>query len=104
MVLPFAAGGNPGELIERLTARRHKMHRQLDAMVGERTCLVGLGVLSSMAVAAFRRGELRLEAELRWHEEFESEPARPSRALGGVTVVRQRDAESDPPGEAGTPA
>jgi hypothetical protein len=26
-------------------------------------------------VAAFRRGELRLEAELRWHDEFEQDKA-----------------------------
>jgi hypothetical protein len=26
-------------------------------------------------VAAFRRGELRLEAELRWHDEFDQDKA-----------------------------
>ena len=104
VVLLFAAGGEPGELSERLAARRHKIQMQLDAMVAERTRLVGLGVLSSMAVAAFRRGELRLESELRWHEEFKNERAGASRGQGGVTVVRQPDAQPDPPVEARGPA
>ena len=39
-------------------------------MAAERERLTGQGVLPPLAVAAFRRGELRLEAELRWHEEF----------------------------------
>ncbi len=69
VVLLFAAGADASELGERLT---------------------GQGVLPPLAVAAFRRGELRLEAELRWHEEFErqlaaSPPGRPApvRAVGG---------------------
>ncbi|MGH3195195.1 MAG: hypothetical protein ACRDOH_04880 [Streptosporangiaceae bacterium] len=31
--------------------------------------------MTPLAVAAFRRGELRLQAELRWHEEFERQLA-----------------------------
>ena len=39
--------------------------------------------VSPLAVAAFRRGELRLAAELQWHEEFESKLAdRPGSADG----------------------
>jgi hypothetical protein len=44
---------------------------QLEAMAAERERLTGQGVLPALAVAAFRRGELRLEAELAWHDEFE---------------------------------
>ncbi len=40
-------------------------------MAAERAHLTELGVLTDLAVAAFRRGEQRLDAELRWHEEFE---------------------------------
>jgi hypothetical protein len=40
-------------------------------MAAERERLTGRGVLPALAVAAFRRGELRLEAELAWHDEFE---------------------------------
>jgi hypothetical protein len=41
-----------------------------EAMTAERGRLTRTGVLPPLAVATFRRGELRLEAELRWHEEF----------------------------------
>src|SRR5229473_3370908 len=75
---------------DRLSARRRRVAGQLEAMAGERERLTGQGVLPPLAVAAFRRGELRLEAELRWHEEFErqlaaSPPGRPApvRAVGG---------------------
>ena len=70
MVLLFAAGTDPAELSERLAARRRRIEGQLAAMAAERERLTGQGVLPPLAVAAFRRGELRLEAELRWHEEF----------------------------------
>lgn len=70
VVLLFAAGTDPAELSERLAARRGRIEGQLAAMATERERLTGQGVLPPLAVAAFRRGELRLEAEVRWHEEF----------------------------------
>jgi DNA-binding PadR family transcriptional regulator len=71
VVLLFAAGADPAELAEQLAARRRRIAGQLETMTGERERLAALGVLPPLAVAAFRRGELRLEAELRWHREFE---------------------------------
>jgi DNA-binding PadR family transcriptional regulator len=70
VVLLFAAGADRAELSQRLTDRRQKIAAQRDAMAAERAHLTELGVLSDLAVAAFRRGEQRLDAELRWHEEF----------------------------------
>lgn len=70
VVLLFAAGTDPAELSERLAARRSRIEGQLAAMAAERERLTGQGMLPPLAVAAFRRGELRLDAELRWHEEF----------------------------------
>jgi DNA-binding PadR family transcriptional regulator len=70
VLLLFAAGADPAELSERLAERRRRIEGQLEAMVAERERLTGQGVLPPLAVAAFRRGELRLEAELRWHAEF----------------------------------
>ena len=71
-------------------ARRRRVAGQLEAMAAERERLTRQGVLRPLAVAAFRRGELRLEAELRWHEEFERQLAAglrgrlaPVRAVGG---------------------
>jgi DNA-binding PadR family transcriptional regulator len=75
VVLLFAAGADADELGDRLAARRRRVAAQLAAMAGERERLTGRGVLPPLAVTAFRRGELRLEAELRWHEEFERQQA-----------------------------
>ncbi len=71
VVLLFAAGTDATELGERLAARRRRVAGQLEAMAAERLRLTGEGIVPPLAVGAFRRGELRLEAELRWHEEFE---------------------------------
>jgi DNA-binding PadR family transcriptional regulator len=70
VVLLFAAGPDASDLAERLAARRQRVAGQLEAMAAERERLTGRGVLPALAVAAFRRGELRLEAELAWHDEF----------------------------------
>src|SRR5579863_5009774 len=75
VVLLFAAGADAAELSEQLANRRRRIAGQLEAMTGERERLTAQGVLPPLAVAAFRRGELRLEAELRWHEEFEQQIA-----------------------------
>ena len=95
VVLLFAAGAEPAgadasELSARMTARRRRVAGQLEAMTEERERLTRQGVLPPLAVATFRRGELRLDAELRWHEEFEHQlaaglPGRraPVRAVGG---------------------
>jgi DNA-binding PadR family transcriptional regulator len=105
VVLLFAAGTDAPELGERLAARRRRVAAQLADMAGERERLAGQGLLPSLAVAAFRRGELRLEAELRWHEEFGCEPAAggpaPGRAAGGMSgrVVRRPHAAPAPPGD-----
>lgn len=85
VVLLFAAGADTSELHERLAARRHRVETQLAAMTEERNRLTGQGVLSPMAIAAFRRGELRLEAELAWHDEFEDRQAASDRS-GWVPV------------------
>ena len=90
VVLLFAAGMDAPELSERLATRRGRIAAQLEAMAVERELLTGRGVLPPPAAAAFRRGELRLEAELRWHDECErqlaasadSRPA-PVRSVGG---------------------
>jgi hypothetical protein len=75
VLLLFAAGGDLTDLTERLAERRRRISAQLDSMAAERARLTAQGFLSPHAVAAFRRGELRLEAELRWHDEFEQDKA-----------------------------
>jgi DNA-binding PadR family transcriptional regulator len=85
VVLLFAAGADAAELGERLAARRRRVAVQLEAMAAERARLTRQGLLPPLAVDAFRRGELRLEAELRWHEEFERQHA-DGQAAGPVAV------------------
>jgi DNA-binding PadR family transcriptional regulator len=75
VVLLFAAGGSVADLRDRLATRSRRVAVQLDAMASERERLTALGLLSPLAIAAFRRGELRLEAELHWHEEFDAKLA-----------------------------
>jgi DNA-binding PadR family transcriptional regulator len=87
VVLLFAAGPGAPELAERLAARRRQVAAQLAEMAGERERLTGQGILPPRAVAAFRRGELRLEAELRWHEEFERGLAAPGARARGPRVL-----------------
>jgi DNA-binding PadR family transcriptional regulator len=103
LVLLFAAG-DPAELQVRLRARRQKVEAQLAAMTEERDRLTQLGVLPPQAISCFRRGELRLEAELLWHDEFEvqnstrgrrrSTPVRMLREESGVQA-RQRGADRE---------
>jgi len=86
VVLLFAAGTDAGELTERLAERRRRIEAQLEGMTAERLRLTGQGRLPLLAVAAFRRGELRLEAELRWHDEFAPELA--GGQAGGAKAFR----------------
>jgi DNA-binding PadR family transcriptional regulator len=100
VVLLFASGADPSDLAERLAARQRRIAAQLEAMTAERERLTARGLLSQLAIAAFRRGELRLEAELRWHEEFGQQivAARPGatallRAVGDGTSEAQETME-----------
>lgn len=89
VVLLFAAGSDQADLRDRLAGRRRRIALQLETMAAERERLTAQGVLPARAVAAFRRGELRLEAELKWHDEFE-----PQLAMGQDATLRTIGAES----------
>ena len=88
VVLLFAAGSD-AELSERLAARRRNIASRLDAMTRERSHLTELGLLPPLAIAAFRRGELRLDSELRWHDEFERDRANPPAARPESKAAQQ---------------
>ncbi len=97
VVLLFASGGDLGALRARLLERQSMVAARLESMASERVRLTGQGFLSPLAIAAFRRGELRLEAELRWHEEVtrpvaeDAVPpiAAPLRSLGPISARRR---------------
>jgi DNA-binding PadR family transcriptional regulator len=96
VVLLFAAGGEASTLEERLAARRQRVAAQLQAIAEERARLTKQGFLSPLAVAAFRRGELRLEAELQWHDEFVRQTATVSPAGPPVRALHApRTAQRD---------
>ena len=104
VVLLFAAGPDGSDMAQQLAARDQRIATQLATMAAERERLTSQGVLPPRAVAAFRRGELRLEAELRWHAEYERQlgtgPAgqrAPVRAAGG----RSARTGPEPDGAAG---
>ncbi len=98
VVLLFAAGADASELGERLAARRRRVAGHLEAMAAERERLTAQGLLPSVAVAAFRRGELRLEAELRWHAEFDRQ------LMAGLPGPPGLPGAPDLPGAAARPA
>lgn len=102
VVLLFAAGTDSADLDRRLAARRDKVRAQLESMVSERTLLTEQGVLPPLAIATFRRGELRLEAELRWHEEFERQRPR-RRSKRPVRLLPQPQPERAPSAPADQP-
>jgi hypothetical protein len=63
-------GGDRAQLARWLTNRRDLialLGRQLRA---EREDLLAKGHMTQLEAAAMRRGELRVEAEIRWHDEF----------------------------------
>jgi DNA-binding PadR family transcriptional regulator len=106
VVLLFAAGPDTADLAERLAARRRRVAGQLEAMAAERERLTGRGVLPALAVAAFRRGELRLEAELAWHDEFEGllaagQPGRAAPVRAVAAAGRRGRARRDMPAPEG---
>lgn len=96
VVLLFA-GPDGCDLAQQLAARRQRVATQLATMAAERERLSSQGVLPPRAVAAFRRGELRLEAELCWHEEYARQlGTRPADQLAPVRAVSGRSARPGP--------
>jgi DNA-binding PadR family transcriptional regulator len=67
--LLFGGPASPAELAEHLAYRRQLLQASLDNLVSERTRFTPH--LPMLAIAAYKRGELRLAAELEWHEQME---------------------------------
>lgn len=67
VALQFGGPGEPGELDELLHYREQVLRAHLEQLTAER---IRFGnQLSAAAVAVYRRGELRLSAEIAWHAE-----------------------------------
>jgi DNA-binding PadR family transcriptional regulator len=68
--LLFGALRDPGEVSALLEHRRQATAEALDTLVAKRACLEERDSVSPAVLTVFRRGELYLQAELAWHEEY----------------------------------
>jgi DNA-binding PadR family transcriptional regulator len=67
----WVCASQPGQDLAAAIDRRRKSLRELsDSLADERTRLTKAGYLPTVGELLFRHGELRIEAELRWHEEL----------------------------------
>jgi DNA-binding PadR family transcriptional regulator len=85
VALLFGRVWNRAELLKLLQARRNTIAAILAGITAKRDHLVAGGFLTPLDVSVFRRGELRLEAELRWHDEIDQVLAKqrdPTRRAG----------------------
>jgi DNA-binding PadR family transcriptional regulator len=69
VALLFGGQTAPGELAELMRFRRQLLSAHLENLAGERQRFSPQ--LSMAAIAVYRRGEMRLAAELQWHDELE---------------------------------
>jgi hypothetical protein len=69
VALLFAGGPSPAEWAELLAPRRRHITAVLASLGEERQRHTARGYLGPLAIAAFRRGELALQAELAWYDE-----------------------------------
>ena len=67
----WVSAGLPGEQLRAAIERRCVTLRELlGRLADERTRLTDAGYLPVVGQLLFRHGEIRIEAELRWHEEL----------------------------------
>jgi len=72
IALTWSAGLAPEELRGQLGRRRASLEALLAEERGRRDAETRKGAISPPAAAGFRRTELRLEAELRWHDDLDA--------------------------------
>lgn len=70
VALLFAGGVDPTELAELLAPRRRYIAQLLQTVAAERDRYTASGKITATGRAVFRRGELRMQAELRWYDEW----------------------------------
>jgi DNA-binding PadR family transcriptional regulator len=71
VALLFGRAWDRAELLDLLQARRRAIASILEGITTKRDHLHAKGYLSPLDVLVFRRAEVRLEAELRWHDEID---------------------------------
>jgi DNA-binding PadR family transcriptional regulator len=70
VALWVSAGAQPDELAAVIERRIASLQEHLARLESERTRLTAAGYLPAVGEMLFRHGEIRVEAELRWHEEL----------------------------------
>jgi DNA-binding PadR family transcriptional regulator len=77
VALLFAAHGmEPEDLRRTMRARRGMLAIWIAEVAAEREQLIRKGHIDALAAAVMRRGITHVEAEIRWHDEFDAELAR----------------------------
>jgi DNA-binding PadR family transcriptional regulator len=77
VALLFAGGPSAAEWGELLAPRRRQIAAVMTSLGEERARHTAHGYLGPLAIAAFRRGELALHAELAWYDEVDQLLAEP---------------------------
>jgi DNA-binding PadR family transcriptional regulator len=93
VALIFGGTGEPDELAILLRSRRQAVAHTLEGILAKRSFLESKGYLSPTDRAVFRRAELRLAAELHWHDEFDeglAEAAKPAKHDRSKKSYRRR--------------
>lgn len=70
VALLFGGVSDVEETISVLHLRNRHIEAALEQVATERARLVERGLMDPIAASVMRRGEVHLEAEVRWHEEF----------------------------------
>jgi DNA-binding PadR family transcriptional regulator len=101
VALVFGRTWDRAELVGLLLARRQAIAAALEGVKAECTQLEARGAIGPLDVAMFRRRAMQLEAELRWHDEFErvlpTLPEPPRRADEVIADVASAPEDSSPP-------
>lgn len=91
----WVCASQPGQDLAAAIDRRRKSLRELsDRLAEERTRLTKAGYLPTVGELLFRHGEIRIEAELRWHEELREQLPQ----LTSSPAARASQPGSRPPG------
>jgi len=100
VALSFGVNGTPpGELRAMLRARRGRVAVSAEEIATERERLEAKGYISGLQAEIMRRGQLHLEAEVRWHDELDAALAAGLVTEGSTLGGYAAPANNQPPTE-----
>jgi DNA-binding PadR family transcriptional regulator len=89
VALLFGDCSDPEEFSAHLRYRKQAIENELESLTSERMRLEERGCLSPAAKSVFRRSELRLAAELSWHEELAGSLGKMGRMIEPLRATSQ---------------